>query len=261
VVETALRTQAVAHGLPGPDLGGLRAVHAMAISGGVVGWMLGVLLRAGPMFVAGWSVPPGVVRVVPWSLALAALLGAGGARSAALGALGLLATAGTITAVTLTAGALRRAPRSLPVLSRSPQEAAIFRIAVGSALAATAGAAIDVATTLGGAPVPRLADAVRHLVTVGVLTSVVVAMTFRLVPVLESVALPWPPARRLAWWALASSVALRSLQVAVPAGASPAGSAVVLSGALAWVAIASAALGLVVRSSRGPSADARSPAS
>ena len=96
----------------------------------------------------------------------------------------------------LGAGALRRAPRSLPVLSRTPQEAAIFRIAVVSALVATAGAAVDVATTLAGAPVPRLTDAVRHLVTVGVLTSVVVAMTFRLVPVLTGVALPWRPARR-----------------------------------------------------------------
>ena len=261
LVETLLRAEAITGNLPGPDLGGLRAVHAMAISGGVVGWVLGVLLRAGPMFVAGWRVPTAVVRVVPWSLALAALLGVGGARSAALGALGLLATAGTITAVALGAGALRRAPRSLPVLSRTPQEAAIFRIAVVSALVATAGAAVDVATTLAGAPVPRLTDAVRHLVTVGVLTSVVVAMTFRLVPVLTGVALPWPPARRVAWWALAASAALRSLQVAVPAGASMAGTTVVLSGALAWIAIASAALGLVIRRSRAPGAGARSPAS
>ena len=97
----------------------------------------------------------------------------------------------------------------------------------------------------------RLTDAVRHLVTAGVLTSIVVAMVFRLVPVLEGAALPWPPARRLARWALASSVVLRSAQVVVPIGASTVGAAVALSGMLAWTAIAGAALGIVARVGRG----------
>jgi hypothetical protein len=250
VLESVLRAQALAQGLPGVDLGGLRAVHAMALSGGVVGWVLGVLLRAGPMFVAGWVVPAPLAGAVPWSLALAALLGGAGARVPALAALGLLVTAATIATVALAAGALRPAARSLPVLSRSPAEAAIFRIAVVSSLAATAGAAVDVATIAAGVPVARLTDAARHLVTVGVLTAVVVAMVFRLVPVLEGAALPWPGARRLAWWALASSVALRSAQLLVPVGASVGGAAVALSGALAWVAVASAALGVVARAGR-----------
>lgn len=249
-LEAALRMQAIAQGLPGPDLGGLRAVHATAVSGGVVGWVLGVLLRAGPMFVAGWSVPAPVARAVPWTLALAALLGAGGGRVASLAAAGLLVTAGAITAVTLGAGTLRAAPRGLPMLSRPPQEAAIFRIAIGSALVATVAAAADIVTTLTGAPVPRLADAVRHLVTVGVLTSIVVAMVLRLVPVLEGVAPPWPAARRVAWWALTSSVVLRSVQVVVPIGMSAAGALVALSGVLAWAAIASAAVWVVASLSR-----------
>jgi len=116
------------------------------------------------------------------------------------------------------------------------------------------GAACALAGTLGaaglalgaGAALPHhaLADALRHLLTVGVLTSIVVAMTFRLIPVLEGVVLSWPWLRMVAFVALLGAVILRMAQGLAVGGWPRLGPAVALSGALAWIALAAVAVSL-----------------
>jgi hypothetical protein len=74
-------------------------------------------------------------------------------------------------------------------------------------------------------------------VTVGFLTAAVVAMAFRLVPVLESAALPWPRLRSVALWALLPGVLFRSAEALAGLGWQVA-SLVLLSGLLVWIALA-----------------------
>jgi hypothetical protein len=195
------------------------------------------------------------VALVPWGPAVAgalslATLAATPVAATALARLADLAALGTTTALVLSAGAHRRAPRALPMLSRSPSEARIFRLAAVSAVAGTLGAA---GLALGaGAELPHhaLADAVRHLLTIGVLTSIVVAMTFRLIPVLEGAALAWPGARTVALVALLAAVVLRTSQ-ALADGWRWLGPAIALSGVLAWIALAAVALNLAAAMIRG----------
>jgi hypothetical protein len=252
VVEAALRGVALATGDGTPDPRGMRGVYAMALLGGVGGFMLGVLLRAAPMFVAGWRVPPGLARVAPWTLGLGLVLAvAGEARGGAAGAvalarLGEAAAIGTIATVALAGGALGRpgAPRSL--LARGGPELWLFRLAIGSATAAALGSLVAMAIAWRGIPLGLLADALRHLVTVGFLTSIVVAMAFRLVAAFEGVPVRWPRLRALAFAALVVAVGLRSSEVLadhVWAGILP---WLPLSGLLVWLALAAVFVTLLV---------------
>jgi hypothetical protein len=77
-----------------------------------------------------------------------------------------------------------------------------------------------------------------------VLTSIVVAMTFRLIPVLEGMALAWPWLRTVAFVALLGAVILRTTQGLAVGGWPRLGPAVALSGALAWIALAAVAVSL-----------------
>ena len=248
-LEIVIRLVALADGRTVPDLGALRAVHSTALLGGVVGWVSGVLLRAGPMFVPGWQVPRTVVTLVLWAPPVAvalsvAAIAAGPVASIALARLADLAALGALAAVFLSAGALRRSGRALPMLSRSHAEARIVRLGAACTLAGTLGAA---GLALGaGAALPHhaLADALRHLLTVGVLTSIVVAMTFRLIPVLEGVALSWPWLRTVALVTLLGAVILRTAQGLAAGGWPRLGPAVALSGTLAWIALAAVTVSL-----------------
>jgi hypothetical protein len=248
-LEVALRAAALADGLPVADPAAMRAVHSIALLGGVVGWVTGVLLRAGPMFVAGWQVPAPVIRVVTWGPALAAVLRAAtlpadpGARPV-LARLADLAALGAVAALAVSAGALRRGGRALPMLARSPAEARIFRVGVLSAVLGAAGAAVLALAAAAGWPHPALADALRHLVTIGFLTSVVVAMIFRLIPVLEGTALPWPRLRTVALVALLGAILLRSVQGLTVYAWPGLHAAVAASGVLAWIALAAVAANL-----------------
>lgn len=252
LLEAGLRLRTLALGPGVPPLGAMRAVHAMALLGGVIGWVLGVLLRAGPMFVPGWQPPQGLARAVPWLLTLAiALVAAGEAEGAsaeagaALARLGEGIALGTVVTVLLGGGALRAARGALPMIARSAEEARIFRLAMASAGVAALGAPGAAAVALSGGPAHLLADALRHLVTVGFLTSVVVAMSFRLIPVLELTALPWPRLRLAAFWALLGAVLLRSAEVLLALGWSAPARLVPLSGLLVWIAVASVGATLV----------------
>jgi uncharacterized protein involved in response to NO len=114
-----------------------------------------------------------------------------------------------------------------------------------SGAAAVAGSAAAVPAAWAGLEVRLLTDAVRHLLTVGVLTSVVVAMVFRLVPVLEGRALRWPRLRQVALWSLAAGVILRSAEVLVGVGWPAPAPWVALSGVLIWIAVACVGANLV----------------
>jgi hypothetical protein len=250
VLEVALRTTALADGRPGPDPAAMRAVHSIAVLGGIVGWVTGVLLRAGPMFVAGWQVPGPVITLVTWGPALAAglsaaTLQAGPLTAPVLARLADVTALGAVAALVVSAGALRRGGRALPMLARSREETRIFRVGAFSAVIGAVGAAALAAGAVAGLPDHALADALRHLVTVGFLTSVVVAMTFRLIPVLEGTALPWPRLRAAALVALLGAIVLRSVQGLAAYGWPGLHAAVAISGVLAWSALAAAAASLV----------------
>jgi uncharacterized protein involved in response to NO len=129
--------------------------------------------------------------------------------------------------------------------ARSPEASRIFLLAVVSLVGAVAGAVAATVAAAAGADVRVLGDAVRHLVTVGVLTSIVVAMAFRLVPVLEARALPWPRLQAVALWSLGAGIALRSAEVLVGLGWPAPAPWIPLSGVLVWVALACVATNLV----------------
>lgn len=245
VLEAWLRWRALAAGLGAPPLGAMRAVHAMGIFGGVLGWVTGVLLRAGPMFVPGWNVPHRVARALPWLLALGVTITVAGevgewrsSTGTLLARLGELLALGTVAVVAVAAGVFRRARGVLPMVSRSAEEARIFRLAAVSAVGATAGFAVATAAAALGGRAHLLTDVARHLVTVGFLTSVVVAMAFRLIPVLESVPLRWPRLRRVAFLGLLAGVLVRSAEVLVGYGVPAIAQVLPLSGLFVWIALA-----------------------
>lgn len=247
VLEAVLRGHAAE---PGPRA--MRAVHTMALLGGVVGFVLGVLLRAAPMFVAGWHVSPVLTAAAPWTLglgvavaALADLAGQGASRDVALAKLGEALALGTLAAVALVGGALRFRREGVPMLGRRGPEVQLFRLAMLSATVAALGSTGAVALAWRGVPLSLLADALRHLVTVGVLTPVVVAMGFRLIPVFEGAPLRWPRLRALAFGALLAAVLLRSAEVLADYGWEAILPWLPLSGVLVWVALACLAANLV----------------
>jgi hypothetical protein len=270
-LELALRVWALAEGVPAPGAAAVHLAQTMALEGGVLGWMLGVLLRAGPMFVARWRVPAIVARAAPIAFALA-IVASGvaesglvdGRRQEALARLGDALATGTLVAVAALAGAWRRSRSPLPMLARGPAERRLFQVALASAGVAMAASVLGAGAGLVGYAVPLLGDAVRHLLTVGVMGGIVVAMTFRLIPVLEAAPLPWPWLRAVALAALVGSVALRSAEVLVGAGGAvpvlvP---LVALSGPLAWLAFAAPAANLVAilwRRGRGGSPSSGAP--
>jgi hypothetical protein len=254
VVETVARGLAALgpDPLAGPDPGAMRAAHAVAIYGGVSGWIVGVVLRAGPMLVAEWRVPDRLVRLAPWSLGLAVVVitvGAGGPWSGharvALERAGEALALATVAAVAVTGGAFRRPSGTLPMLGHRGPETRFFRLAMLAA--ALAGVGSVTAATLGWAAVPLslLADALRHLVTVGFLTAMVLGMGFRLLPVLAGVPLRWPWLRGVAFWALLAGVLVRTAEVLADYGAIGVLPIVPLSGVLVWLALGCLAANLL----------------
>jgi hypothetical protein len=202
------------------------------------------------MFVAGWMPPRWLARLVPVLLGTAALLAVAG-EAALIPASGVAARLGdtvalaTVVAVVGGSGALRRSRTALPLLSRGAAEARIFRIAAVSAVAALGGATATVVAELTGVALPLFADAVRHLLALGVLGAVVIAMAFRLVTVLEGAPLPWPRLRTVALVALAAGILTRTVQVAIPAGFPWLSPVVTVSGVFAWIAFACVGVTLV----------------
>jgi len=245
LLEATLWGRALHLGAGAPFLGAMRAVHAMAIYGGVVGWVTGVLMRAGPMFVADWQLSLATTRALAWLLGFGTAIAAAGELGgweapvgAAIARFGESLVLATVVGVLVRGGALRGRRRGLPLLSRSPEESRIFRLSVASVTLAATGSVAATILALAGRPAHVLTDAVRHLVTVGFLVAIVVAMAFRLVVVLERRPLAWPRLRVVALWALAAGVALRTAEVLVTGGLPGLAPAVPLSGLLVWGALA-----------------------
>jgi hypothetical protein len=243
ILEASLRAWVAADG--GPPAAGMRTAHAMAICGGVLGWIVGVVLRAGPMLVSGWSVPPVVARLAPAGLALGVVVTAvgvagpwPGATRVALERAGEAIALGTVAIVAVLGGAFRRAPRALAMLGRGGPETRLFHLAMVAAALAAVGSAGAAVLAWAGVPLSLLADALRHLVTVGLLTSMVVGMGFRLIPVVEGLAPPWPRLRAVAFWALLSAVALRTAELLADYGLEWILRLVPISGVLVWIALA-----------------------
>lgn len=246
VIEASLRAWAIVRGDPRgvPDPGGMGAVHVMAIYGGVLGWIVGVVLRAAPMLVPRWSVPDALARMVPAALGLGVVLAAvglvgpwPGATRVAIERAGEALALATVAGTALRGGAFRGAPGTLPMAARGGLETWLFRMAMLAACVAAVGSIGGAAMAWTGIPLSLVADALRHLVTVGMLTAMVVGMGFRLVPVIEGAPLPWPRLRAVAFWMLLGGVLTRTAEVLGDHGVEAVLPLVPLSGVLVWIAL------------------------
>jgi len=164
----------------------------------------------------------------PWS----------GATRVALERAGEAVALATVAAVALSGGAFRRPRGVLPMAARGGPETWLFRMAMLAASLAAAGSIGAAAVAWTGVPLSLVADALRHLVTVGTLTSMVVGMGFRLIPVIEGFPLPWPRLRGLAFWMLLAGVLTRTAEVLADYGLEAVLPLVPLSGVLVWIALA-----------------------
>ncbi len=218
--------------------------YAMGLYGGVFGWVLGVAMRAVPMFITGRRAGrlglPALVGVNGGVL-LGVLAGIAPPTSPApqiLLGLAELGVAAGLLAGALAVGAWQPEPRGAVALYRDRIEARFFRFAFACAGLGMAGTLAGSVSRLAGSPVSGLlADATLHLLTVGFMVGMICAMGFRFVPVIEGVRLAMPVARSVAFWSLTLAVLLRTVEVG--AGAFP-GSLVHLaavSGFLAWAAL------------------------
>ena len=243
-IETAGLALATATGhdpavaIPGPGL------YAMSLYGGIFGWVLGVAMRVVPMFIPGRRVgrmggPVLVSLNAGVILALAAEAWPLGSRPAevilAMADFGVVvALIGTGVAV----GAWRPESRRAIPLHLDRMEARFFRLAFACAGLAAGALVVGAALTLAGAP-PRgfLADATRHLLTVGFMIGMICAMGFRFVPVIEGVRIAVPGARAVAFWALTLAVLLRTAELGADYLHEGFLRLAAISGLLAWVAL------------------------
>ncbi|MBI2562077.1 MAG: hypothetical protein HYW08_06755 [candidate division NC10 bacterium] len=224
--------------IPGPGL------YAMGLYGGVFGWVLGVAMRAVPMFLSGrrvgrlgGAVLTGLNGGVLLML-LAEIWPPASRHAQALHALGDLAVAIAFVVGAVAVGAWQRQPRRALSLLMDRTETRFFRLAFACAGLAVVGLSVGAALTLAGAP-PHglLADATRHLLSVGFLIGMICAMGFRFVPVIEGVRIAVPGARLVAFWALALAVLLRTAEMGADYLHEGFLRAAAVSGFLAWVAL------------------------
>ena len=243
-IETAGIGRAVAAGsnpaaaTPGPGL------YAMGLYGGIFGWILGVAMRVVPMFLTGRKVGRmgGAVLAGLNGGVLITLLAEGwppASRPAqALLALADLGVAAALVAAGVALGAWRAESRRAIALHLDRTETHFFRFAFACAGVAAAGLAVGAILTLVGIP-PHgfLADATRHLLTIGFLIGMICAMGFRFLPVIEGVRIAVPGARRVAFWALSLAVLLRTLEMGADYLHQGFLRVAAFSGVLAWVAL------------------------
>jgi hypothetical protein len=247
VVETGLRTWTIVRADPGgvPAAGGMGAAHVMAIYGGVLGWILGVIVRAAPMLVPRWRVPDAMAWGLPGALGLGVALAAvglagpwPGTTRVVIERAGEAFALATVAGTALLGGAFRGARGTLPMAARSGPETWLFRMAMLAACVAAVGSIGAAAMVWTGIPLSLVADALRHLVTVGTLTPMVVGMGFRLIPVIEGASLPWPRLRAVAFWMILGGVLVRTAEVLADHGLEAVLPLVPLSGVLVWIALA-----------------------
>ncbi len=198
---------------PGPGL------YAMALYGGVFGWVLGVAMRVAPMFLAGRKVGRmgGPALLALNSGVLLGLLAEAWPPDSPAGqtflALSDLGVATALIVGALSVGAWQREPRRAIALHLDRTEARFFRLAFASAGLAALGLVAGAVLTLAGVPLGLLTDATRHLLTIGFVIGAICAMGFRFLPVIEGARLAVPWARDVAFWSLALAVLLRTAGV------------------------------------------------
>ncbi|MBI3079460.1 MAG: hypothetical protein HYY85_21130, partial [Deltaproteobacteria bacterium] len=153
------------------------------------------------------------------------------------------------------AGAWEPEPRAVIALQLDRTEARFFRLAFASAGLSATGLLGGGALTLAGLP-PHglLADATRHLLTVGFVVGMICAMGFRFLPVIEGVRLAVPWARVVAFWALAAAVLLRTAELGADYVDEGFLRPAAVSGFLAWAALAFWGLAVSVTMARGAAA-------
>jgi hypothetical protein len=245
VSEVVLRVRGLLHGTDRPTAGDLHELHLLALFGGIVGWVLAVLVRGGPALALG-APPPGLfAAATPWLVGAGALLAAGGEIGHGLLArVGDVIVLGTATAVVVAAGVFRRG-RPHPRRGASGDDTTLVKLAIVSLLLATAGALVNLLLVAAGRAFHPLTDAVLHLLTVGALSSAAIATIVRVTPTLEGRSFPLRPVPRIAALALAGALLLRTAQVMSPFGGRPFGLVITASGLLAWIAFASVTASLV----------------
>jgi hypothetical protein len=237
---------------PGPGL------YAMGLYGGVFGWVLGVAMRAVPMFLSGRKVGRlggAVLTALNGGvlLALLAEMWPPASRPAqVVHALEDLAVAAALVLGAVAVGAWQSEPRRAISLQVDRTETRFFRFAFACAGLAVVGLSVGAALTLAGAP-PHglLADATRHLLTVGFLIAMICAMGFRFVPVIEGVRIALPGARLVAFWTLALAVLLRTAEVGADYLHESFLRAAAVSGFLAWAALLAWGLAVGLTMTRG----------
>jgi len=216
----------------------------MGLYGGIFGWILGVAMRVVPMFIAGRKVGRmgGAVLAGLNSGVLLALVAEGWPPAShptqvflALGDLGVSAAIG---AAAVAVGAWRPESRRAIALRLDRSETRFFRFAFACAGVAMVGLILGAVPTLAGAS-PRgfLADATRHLLTIGFLIGMICAMGFRLLPVIEGVRLALPGVRPVAFWALSLAVLLRTAEMGADYLHEGFLRVAAFSGFFAWVAL------------------------
>ncbi len=245
--------------IPGPGL------YAMGLYGGIFGWVLGVAMRVAPMFFAERRVSA-LSGLVPFSLnggvflsLLAEAWDPAARTHQALSALGELGVAAALVLGALAVGAWRPESRRALRLFGDRAETRFFRLAFSCAGLGAAGLLVGAISDLAGSPVPGLlADATRHLLTVGFLVGMVLAMGFRFLPVIEGVRLSLPWIRQAVFSCLGLSVLLRTgeLLAGYSRGVLPLAA---ISGFLAWIALAAWGLAVLLTMVQGAALRRRPP--
>lgn len=258
VGETLATVRAAAAGADPAVAPPVPGLYAMGLYGGVFGWVLGVAMRAVPMFITGRRAGrlgvPALVGVNGGVL-LAVLAGMAPSTSPApqilLGLADLGVVAGLLAAG-LAVGAWRPEPRGVIALYRDRIEARFFRFAFACAGLGAVGMLVGSLSRLAGSPAPGLlTDATLHLLTVGFMVGMICAMGFRFVPVIEGVRLAVPGARLVAFWCLALAVLLRTAEVGGVTFHRGFLRAAAFSGFLGWLALLAWGLALGLTMVRG----------
>lgn len=239
-------------------------LYVMALHGGVFGWVLGVAMRVVPRFLVGrrvgrFGAPVLLALNGGGLLALLARAWPSDARAAhVLLALSDLGAAAALVVGALSVGAWQPEPRRAIALTMDRTEARFFRLAFACAGLGAAGLVAGAVLALLGVAPGLLADATRHLLTIGFVVGAICAMGFRLLPVIESVRLALPRARHVAFWTPRAAVALRTAELGADYLHEGFLRAAAVSGFLAWAALAAWGLAIALTMRRG--AAARRPA-
>ncbi len=196
------------------------AVYAAALYGGTLGWIQGMFLRTGPVFLNLPPTRPRTVALAFWTgqigAALTTLGGAmiGHARAELLTDAGLLAAGASVAAFVV--GVRPFSSRGGELTPRDREFVRLVRLAFGALVLFAALAVSYAGAELAGRTPERLVyDGMRHAFALGFVTVMIVAMAGRIVPIFGGADLRWPVLRAWGGYLIALSLLLREAEVAV----------------------------------------------